>query len=458
MMKDRRFYMAFGLIAALVLVAFGAGTAAGVIAPQAAVSAQAAPRTDLFTDEQLFGQEGEPQSPDNSTATLVLSYSVKYICTNALAGGTPWYNTYTPLVHQETDILIHNPQDFPVDVYIKATKQDGSPTMYGLHKLDMDQAMKMDCHVIYNLLGMGGEPPPGVDVTGFVVIQIGPQSVAGAVRHAVLDVTAEYVRGSEVLKKDIHFQPWWTWWPWALPWRLGYPYERLIPVSIITAPEQTNQLEINLDCNLMLHNELMKEVSQSSMDQVAKLETMNAISRGLEIYHDPLARNGLEPGGNPALVSLIGGCKKIMMTVNGYDSLYLDVDYVILSNKSPLEYAGPLSTEGGSSPSAILPPWIPGFWYDLPVVTPQNYSTDINGFFRQWHSLRWIEAGLTDVAIVNYNMQYFFPYWCGWGYWSWWWNAGSCTDIGVGEGESLDVEQITPVRVIMSSWPPVVLP
>ena len=128
-MKAHRITIAMGLIAALVLAAVSAGAAAGVIAPKAAPIAQAAPGTDLFTDQQLFGQTGEPQAPDATTAKLVLSYSVKYICTNALAGGAPWYNTYTPLVHQQTDIHIHNPQDFGVDIYFKATKQDGSPTM-----------------------------------------------------------------------------------------------------------------------------------------------------------------------------------------------------------------------------------------------------------------------------------------------------------------------------------------
>jgi hypothetical protein len=51
-------------------------------------------------------------------------------------------------------------------------------------------------------------------------------------------------------------------------------------------------------------------------------------------------------------------------------------------------------------------------------------------------------------------LVYYFPYWCGWGYWWWWWNGGSCTDIGVGEGESLDVEQVVATRVFMPVWPP----
>jgi len=52
-------------------------------------------------------------------------------------------------------------------------------------------------------------------------------------------------------------------------------------------------------------------------------------------------------------------------------------------------------------------------------------------------------------------MVWWFPYWCGWNYWWWWGNSNDCTDIAVGAGESLDVEQVTPTRVFMVKWPPV---
>ena len=59
---------------------------------------------------------------------------------------------------------------------------------------------------------------------------------------------------------------------------------------------------------------------------------------------------------------------------------------------------------------------------------------------------------------VDLAMPYFRPYWCGWGYRAWWWNADDCIDIAVGAGESLDVEQITPLRVLLDVWPPAVGP
>jgi hypothetical protein len=51
-------------------------------------------------------------------------------------------------------------------------------------------------------------------------------------------------------------------------------------------------------------------------------------------------------------------------------------------------------------------------------------------------------------------MAYWFPYWCGWGYWWSGWHGSDCIDIAVGDGESLDVNQITPVRVFYPQWPP----
>ena len=104
----------------------------------------------------------------------------------------------------------------------------------------------------------------------------------------------------------------------------------------------------------------------------------------------------------------------------------------------------------------IAYPWIPGRWNDLTVVVPQNMSIDLDDYMRNWYTQRWLETGADKVPVTD-AMTYFFPYHCGWGYWWWWWQGGDCIDIGVGEGESIDVEQITPVRVIMSEWPPPVV-
>lgn len=49
-----------------------------------------------------------------------------------------------------------------------------------------------------------------------------------------------------LLKKDIHFQPWWRWWWWNLPWRMGYAYQRVIPINVGE----------NMDCREMLYKGL----------------------------------------------------------------------------------------------------------------------------------------------------------------------------------------------------------
>jgi hypothetical protein len=85
---------------------------------------------------------------------------------------------------------------------------------------------------------------------------------------------------------------------------------------------------------------------------------------------------------------------------------------------------------------------------------PQNISTDMDAHFRTWQTTRWTDAG-ANASQVSQAMVYYIPYWCGWGQWYWWWNQGGCTDIGVGEGESLDVEQVIPTRVFMLKWPPI---
>jgi len=92
-----------------------------------------------------------------------------------------------------------------------------------------------------------------------VVIGVGPQAVAGtaANRYAPLDVTAQYARGSEVLKKDIRLQPWWNHWWWALPWRLGYPYERQVHLG--------TALNTFVDCRALLYKSLAADV-QAEVD------------------------------------------------------------------------------------------------------------------------------------------------------------------------------------------------
>jgi hypothetical protein len=148
----------------------------------------------------------------------------------------------------------------------------------------------------------------------------------------------------------------------------------------------------------------------------------------------------------PALVALIGRCNKIYAGT----AWVADVDYVLLSNKGYLDPDPRVATAA----APILYPWIPGRWHDLAVVLPQQHNIDLDNYIRSWYAARWIDNG-TDQAQVALAMPYFFPWWCGSTYW-WGWGPGDCVDIGVGEGESLDVLQITPTRVFMpaGTWPP----
>jgi hypothetical protein len=362
-----------------------------------------------------------------------------------LQPGTVWYGRTTPLVKEKTEVLIHNPNAFPVTIYKKAVQaslEDDPPIAPGGWKevvIGPDYAIKVTCDDIATLLT--GDPTAtflgtfgiGVEVEGFVVIGMGPQSdAAGVVRYGRLDVTAEYARGSEVLKKDINYQPWWWWWWWPLPWRLGYAYERIMPIDA----------SVNVDCRAVLYDALHQDVDREMGSTPEAALTHAALTMGQSV--DPTNITELTHQSEPALVAMIGGCHKI-------DAATASIDYVLLSNKGMTD-PDP-RTPGADQPDQVLYPWYPGHWYDLPVVMPQNVSTDINTYFLEWHSQRWIDAG-ADVAVVQAAMVYYFPYWCGWGHWWYWWNGSDCIDIGVGEGESIDVEQITPVRVFMGQWPP----
>jgi hypothetical protein len=399
----------------------------------------------------LFPSSNVAAAPAAQQAPLVLSYAAKFVCQEALQPGQYWYGAAAPIVNQKTDILIHNPNGFPVTLYKKAVRaplenfntveQGVEPGKYREVRLRADGAFRIDCDDIAKLLTGNANATAlstfglGVVVEGFVVIAIGPQpiTVPGAptvTRFPQLDVTAEYVRSSEVMKKDIHYQPWWWWWWWPLPWRLGYAYERLVTI------DPTG----NIDCRNLLYNELARDAQQMS-DGTQRQLTLNALEAGRMM--EPTKQ--LDPTGESpaALVALIGRCDKLSATL-------ADIDYVLVSNKAPTD-PDPRGV-GAAQASAVRYPWIPGRWYNLAVVMPQNVSTDIDDFFRKWHQQRWVDAG-ESAAGAQAALVYWFPYWCGWGYW-WWWNSGDCIDIGVGEGESLDVEQITPVRVFFPQWPP----
>ncbi|MBI3957979.1 MAG: hypothetical protein HY328_04140 [Chloroflexi bacterium] len=384
---------------------------------------------------------------------LILSYAAKFVCTAALPPGTFWYGLAAPIVNQSTQVLIHNPHDFNVTFYKKAViaplenQQAVAPGKWNELKLGPDYAVRINCDDIAFLLTgktgatFAGTYGYGVTVEGFVVIGIGVQTLTGTAlkRYAPLDVTAEYERSSEVMKKDIHYQPWWTWWWWRanLPWQLGYPYERLVPIDATG----------NIDCRGLLYNALAQDVQRDMKDTHEKQATLAALEAGRQMGPNSHMTDNPSAETPPALVAMVGNCRKL-------DANTADIDYVLLSNK------------GSTDPNPIVPtpaqaslvryPWYPGHWYDLALVTPQNLDVDLNTYFLQRQSKRWIAAaGEANTATVNAAMVYYFPWWCGWGYWYWWWNAGDCTDIGVGEGESLDVESVAPQRVFMTKWPPI---
>jgi hypothetical protein len=392
----------------------------------------------------------DPADPVNQADAekLIFSYAAKFVCQEPVPAATVYFGRTVPLVRESTDVLVHNPNGFEVGFYEKvvlaplASAGPADPGHWREVRLKSDYAMRLDCDEITKLLT--GDPTAtfiskygiGVRVEGFVVVGIGAQaSPAGtaAVRYAPLDVTAQYARGSEVMKKDIHLQPWWTWWGWGLPWRLGYPYERLIPLG--------TGLAGNLDCRALLYRAL-EEDAQREVVPANLPATLAALGAGEKL--GPL--NLPASDSPPALVALIGRCNKVFSG----NAFLADIDYLIVSNK------GSSDAIPGVTPMPPIPvpyPWVPGRWHDLAVVLPQQHNIDLDNYIRSWYASRWTDND-ADPQLVAQVMLDFFPWWCGTPYW-WGWGPSDCIDIGVGEGESLDVLQITPTRVFMPAWPPI---
>ncbi|MFZ1755480.1 MAG: hypothetical protein WBO46_05410 [Caldilineaceae bacterium] len=431
------------LLVALLAFRWG-GSAQWTVAPSVEAAELTAP--DLIGDQLPLEQAADKR--------LILSYAAKFVCTAALPAGTFHYGLSAPIVEQETQVLIHNPHDFDITFYKKAViapLEDEAPVAPGKWKelkLGPDYAVRINCDDIAFLLTgkqgatFAGTYGYGVTVEGFVVIGIGVQNVPNAAgviqrRYAPVDVTAEYERSTEVMKKDIHYQPWWHWWWWKLPWQLGYPYERLVPIASTG----------NIDCRGMLYNALVQDVQREMAEQQQEMQaTLAALETGRQM--GPLTHTSADLTNTespPALVAMVGNCRKL-------DASTADIDYVLLSNKGMTD-PNPISAVPAQA-SQVAYPWYPGHWYDLAMVTPQNLDVDLKANFLQWQSQRWIAAGESQ-AVVSAAMVYYFPWWCGWGYWYWWGNSNDCTDIGVGAGESLDVESIAPQRVFMNKWPPI---
>jgi hypothetical protein len=392
---------------------------------------------------------GLPASAQAAAQTdpLIISYPAKFTCLEPLQAGQIFFGVAAPLVRETTTVELHNPQSYPVTAYAQAVRgrvPAGSeivPAAWSTVTIKAGQAVRLDCNEVAKLLT--GNPTAtfygtygiGVLMEGYVLVGIGPQTVEGNAKPqpGVLDVTATYRRGSEFVKKDITYQPWWTWWWWPLPWLRGYAYERILPIA---------STAYNVDCRGLVYDALVGDANANLTGQQLAY-TLAALSAGRAM--DASNVMNMASDSPPALVVLVGGCDKLVTSQGAYVA---DVDYVIVSNKGPSD-PSPISG-GGSSPQY---PWIPGRMYNLPVAMPQNASSDMDAFLRNWHVQRWLDAG-GAVANVNAAMVYFFPYWCGWGYWWGWWNGGSCLSAGVAAGESIDVEQVVGTRVLLPVWPP----
>lgn len=395
-------------------------------------------------------QGAEPASPA-ANEVLIFSYAAKFVCHEPIQAVhvlTAFLVSNPPLIRDATDVVVHNPNGFPVTLYKKAViapleeEPSVEPGQWRQLALKPDHAVRIDCDDIAKLLT--GDPTAtflgkygiGRRIEGFVVIGIGPQTAAGAVanRYLPLDVTAQYARGSEVLKKEIHLQPWWQWWWWGLPWRLGYPYERMLPIGAA---------DTNIDCRGLLYEALTADAQREVVNVPQQAATVAALAEGENLGPSRLPA----ADSPPALVALIGRCNKLFIG----NTMMADIDYVLVSNKG---YSDPNPLVTPQPPIPMPYPWIPGRWHDLAIVLPQQRTIDLDEHIRDWYSNRWTDNN-ADVAMVNAAMVYFFPWWCGTPFW-WGWGPSDCIDIGVGEGESLQVMQITPSRVFMPLWPPVV--
>jgi hypothetical protein len=433
-MNNRKFRLVAALAAVVVLSLLGGDGSALARQPDGAAT-----------------QGAEPASPA-ANEVLIFSYAAKFVCHEPIQAApllTDFLMSKPPLIRDTTDVLVHNPNGSPLTFYKKAVlapleeEPPIDPGNWRQFVLKPDHAVRIDCDDIAKLLT--GDPAAtflgkygvGRRIEGFVVIGIGPQTAAGTNlnRYLPLDVTAQYARGSEVLKKDIHLQPWWRWWWWPLPWSLGYPYERLLPLTLTQ--------NLNVDCRGLLYKALTADVQEMVPDPAMKAATLAALVEGESLGPARLPATDSPP----ALVALIGRCNKVFIG-NG---MMVDIDYVLVSNKGHSD-PNPLVTP--QPPLPVPYPWIPGRWHDLAIVLPQQRNVDLDRHIRDWYSARWTD-NKADEAMVNAAMVYFFPWWCGTNYW-WGWGPSDCIDIGVGEGESLQVMQVTPSRVFMPLWPPVV--
>ena len=242
--------MFFGILLLVTLVALVAGVGLGGMVVPALGAGQTAEEIQRAASAPVDESLGEAQPSAGGQDPLILSYAAKFVCLEPLQAGMVSYQKAVPIVQERTDVLVHNPNDFPVTFYKKAVRarlEDIDPEEPGDWvelDLDPDYALRINCDDIAGLLT--GNPSAtflstygiGARVEGFVVIGIGPQTTAsGEWKYGRLDVTAEYSRSSEVLKKDISYQPWWRYWWWDRTGSLPRCNPRRVSTSYEAPPD-----------------------------------------------------------------------------------------------------------------------------------------------------------------------------------------------------------------------------
>jgi len=429
-MNRKRFFLIYLVVILLLVLVAVAGLLTAV------PKAFSAPPAE--EQKSVQAQEGENEE-------VVLSYSAKFVCTAPQPAGMPYYGSTPPVVHQTTEILVHNPNDHAVVISKAAYIALVEPPIQEIFEpMDMilygpipaGASFSIDCSDIAGHL-LSQEFQVGTTYEGFVTIAIGPHQLYDEVLYPQLEVTAEYTRGSDTLIKDIHYQPWWTYWPWdfedgIFPFQLGFPYTRIITLTTTYYPDL-----------YYCKPELLDKVSRDVIDAITDLTLRDEILDALEVgYTDYFGGDypGMQPNvlppedPDPALIAVIGRCEVI---IDG-GIRYMEVAYVMVSNQAP--------------PGSPIYPWIPGRWYDLPVVFPTNMTTDLDYLFNYWHAQMWsdyIGNTYTPEELMP-KLDYFFPYWSGWSGWWWDYNGTDSIDVGFGQGESIDVEQIMPSRLVRS--------
>ena len=199
-MNRRKLTIIIGGVAALLLALTLAGSLSFI--PKAF---SAPPEKQDDSSLKAQDQDGE----------VVLSYATKFVCTKAQPAGVPFYGPTAPIVQQTTEVLVQNPNDYPVEISKVFNLSPVEPNDPGIIEttpwipygfIPPGGSFTIDCDDISNHIF--GQPfQVGVTYEGFVTIAIGPHLMMEEMLYPQLDVIAEYTRGSEVRKRTSTTSP-----------------------------------------------------------------------------------------------------------------------------------------------------------------------------------------------------------------------------------------------------------